>query len=147
MTTIQDYVNEGSAHWGNCTRSTGPRGGVKAHTTTAKVTGQLKTWKTRPNDFRLPVKHGMRGYGEIVPSNISQFHLPSECPLLAESDVSNERHVSRIQPVTVPMLDNREFYRVLCSCGFVGKEHFLPEETETERIDHVSASMLAESFA
>ena len=148
MTTIHDYVTEGGAHWGNCTRSTGPRGGVKTHTTFSKVTGQLKTWKTRPDDFRLPIKHGMRGYGEIVPSTISQFHLPSECPLLADvADVSNDRHVSRIQPVTVPMLANMEFYRVICSCGFVGKEHASPEVARSERVEHVSSAMLAESFA
>lgn len=25
-----------------------------------RVNGKAKTWKTRPNDFTLPVKHGLR---------------------------------------------------------------------------------------
>jgi hypothetical protein len=28
--------------------------------------GKTRTWKTRPNDFYLPVKHGLWDYGSIV---------------------------------------------------------------------------------
>ena len=111
MATIHDFNREGTAHYGNCTRSIGPRGGITEHTTSCRVTGQLKTWKTRPDDFRLPIKHGMRNYGEIVPSNIAEFHLASECPLLAAGSVANDRHVSRIQPCYAPILGNMEFHR------------------------------------
>lgn len=31
-----------------------------------RVTGQCKTWKTRPGEFRIPVKHGLRESGEIT---------------------------------------------------------------------------------
>lgn len=31
--------------------------------------GKLKTWKTRPNDFQLPVKYGIRQCFYITPSN------------------------------------------------------------------------------
>ena len=27
-----------------------------------KVNGQVKTWKTRPDDFQVPLKHGLKGY-------------------------------------------------------------------------------------
>lgn len=30
-----------------------------------RVTGRVKTWKTRPDDFRIPVVHGLRDYGYI----------------------------------------------------------------------------------
>jgi hypothetical protein len=135
---IHSAISEGSVHWGNCTREIGPRGGIKEHSTVARISGQLKTWKTRPGDFRLPVKHGMRGYGEIVPSNIAQFHLPSECPLLADGEVANNVHNVRIQTVTVPILGDREFYRALCTCGFVGKEHFFSFEAELDAKTHAS---------
>lgn len=78
-----------SAHWSaefhytgrqECRLDVGPRGGVKVTVTRCRTNGALRTWKTRPNDFRLPIKHGMRDYGEIVPSNATHFHLASECP-------------------------------------------------------------------
>lgn len=34
-----------------------------------RVNGKCKTWKTRPDDFRLPVKHGLRTYFYITPYN------------------------------------------------------------------------------
>jgi len=30
-----------------------------------KVNGVVKTWKTRPNDFRVPLKHGLKTYDYI----------------------------------------------------------------------------------
>lgn len=31
--------------------------------------GKTKTWKTRPDDFRIPVKHGLYDYGTITQDN------------------------------------------------------------------------------
>lgn len=31
-----------------------------------RVNGMLKTWKTRPDEFRLPVKNGIRSYDYIT---------------------------------------------------------------------------------
>lgn len=28
--------------------------------------GRTRTWKTRPGEFRIPIKFGLRGYGEIT---------------------------------------------------------------------------------
>lgn len=124
-------------HWGNCTREIGPRGGVKEHSTICRVTGALKTWKTRPNDFRLPIKHGMRGYGEVTPENIAQFHTPENCPLLrTDTVVANDVHNARIQTVTVPMLAGKEFYRYVCTCGSIGKEHFFTHEARMDGLAH-----------
>jgi len=46
--------------------------------------GKCKTWKTRPNAFRLPIKFGLYGHGYVEESNAEFFHLASECPLLKE---------------------------------------------------------------
>ncbi len=38
-----------------------------------RVNGKLKTWKTRPDDWQLPVKHGLYDYFYITPSNASEW--------------------------------------------------------------------------
>lgn len=35
--------------------------------------GATKTWKTRPNEFRIPIKRGLREYGYIDQRNASEF--------------------------------------------------------------------------
>ena len=35
--------------------------------------GKLKLWKTRPHDFRLPVKYGLRECFYLTPSNIHEW--------------------------------------------------------------------------
>lgn len=42
--------------------------------------GACKTWKTRPDEFRLPVKHGLRDYGYIDQTTASEFHRAEDCP-------------------------------------------------------------------
>lgn len=34
-----------------------------------RVNGKCQTWKTRPCEFRLPVKHGLYGYGYVDQQN------------------------------------------------------------------------------
>jgi hypothetical protein len=34
-----------------------------------RVTGKCKTWKTRPDEFQLPVRHGLRESFYITPAN------------------------------------------------------------------------------
>jgi hypothetical protein len=41
--------------------------------------GRTQTWKTRPGEFRIPVKYGLRDYGQITHRNADQFHLPEDC--------------------------------------------------------------------
>ena len=40
-----------------------------------KVNGKVQLWKTRPNDFKIPVKRGLYGFGYVVPSNAEWFML------------------------------------------------------------------------
>lgn len=41
-----------------------------------RKSGQLKTWKSRPDDFRQPVKYGLKTSFYITPANISEWCLP-----------------------------------------------------------------------
>ena len=38
-----------------------------------RKTGQLKTWKTRPDDFRQPIKYGLKHSFYLTPSNIADW--------------------------------------------------------------------------
>jgi hypothetical protein len=40
-----------------------------------RANGKCKTWKTRPNDFSLPVKHGLYEYGYITQDNAHAFRV------------------------------------------------------------------------
>ena len=40
-----------------------------------RVNGKVKLWKTRPNDFRVPVKHGLRNCFYLTPANINDWEL------------------------------------------------------------------------
>lgn len=40
-----------------------------------KVNGQVQTWVTRPNDFRVPLKHGLYSHGELTHENCHLFEL------------------------------------------------------------------------
>ncbi len=64
-----------------CTRTVGSRGGVTEKITHCRPSGACKTWKTRPEDFRLPVKHGLRESSAIERHNMNEWHLASDCPL------------------------------------------------------------------
>jgi hypothetical protein len=63
-----------------CRRQVGPRGGVKLTIARVRVSGQCQTWKTRPEEFRVPIKYGMYQSSEITHRNASDFHFPQDCP-------------------------------------------------------------------
>jgi hypothetical protein len=41
--------------------------------------GATQTWKTRPDEFRIPVKYGIRSYGNITNLNADGFHREDKC--------------------------------------------------------------------
>jgi hypothetical protein len=43
-----------------------------------RVNGKCKTWKTRPNEFRLPVKHGLRNCFYIDERSAWVWYDPKE---------------------------------------------------------------------
>ena len=40
-----------------------------------RVNGQVKTWKTRPDEFRVPVKRGMYEFGYVTHNDIDDYTL------------------------------------------------------------------------
>jgi len=79
--THAEAVNGDRFHYGECQAWHGPRGGQHREIEEWRRTGSTQVWKTRPGDFRVPVKFGMRDYGSITPSNVEEFHLDKSCPL------------------------------------------------------------------
>lgn len=39
------------------------------------ISGKIKTWKTRPDEFRLPLEYGLYDYGELTQENNHLFEL------------------------------------------------------------------------
>jgi len=64
------YNGVGEVYHGNLTMASGaPQ--------TWRVTGQLKVWKTRPTEFRIPIKYGMYtnyNSGYITHDNANEFY-------------------------------------------------------------------------
>jgi hypothetical protein len=67
---------------GPCMVSYGPKGGQRDYSEGWRVNGAVKTWKTRPGDFRLPIKYGYKTHhGYVTHINAAQYHFADECPL------------------------------------------------------------------
>lgn len=49
----------------------------------ARVNGKVQLWKTRPTDFRIPIKSGLYAYGNITPSVAHAWHLSAADALAA----------------------------------------------------------------
>lgn len=49
--------------------------------TRVRVNGQVKTWKTRPAEIRIPFKYGLKEYGYITEDNIHLFTLVQPDPV------------------------------------------------------------------
>ena len=81
MITKQDAMTKRYFHCGECTKVVGPRGGVKMYREEWRANGACKTWKTRPDEFRLPIKHGLYDFSYITQSNAGLFHTADDCPL------------------------------------------------------------------
>lgn len=65
-----------------CEVSVGLRGGKTVKIIYVRVSGKCQIWKTRPDEFRVPVKYGLYESYEINHKNGADFHLSNECPLL-----------------------------------------------------------------
>lgn len=49
-------------------------------------TGKTKTWKTRPGEFRIPVKFGMFGpYSYLTQNDLEDYHDNTNCPFYRNS--------------------------------------------------------------
>jgi hypothetical protein len=67
-------------HFGTCTLTIGPRGGTVDKREVWRVNGACKTWKTRPDEFSLPIKYGYKGpYHYIDHTNAAEWHRAADC--------------------------------------------------------------------
>ncbi len=59
-----------------------------------RVNGACKTWKTRPTEFRLPVKYGLKACFYITERNAADWLLndPTEEPTEADLDYAYRVH-------------------------------------------------------
>lgn len=56
-------------HGDDCAQTVtyGPRGGAQyPRTELWRRNGATQIWKTRPGEYRVPVKYGMRSYGQLI---------------------------------------------------------------------------------
>ena len=61
----------------------GPRGGATfPRTEEWRRNGATQVWKTRPGEFRIPVKYGLRSYGQLVAGDAPAWHVgrADDCP-------------------------------------------------------------------
>ena len=79
--TLAQVLHAREFHYGECKKVVGPRGGVKVTREVWRRNGMTKTWVTRPGEFRVPIKYGLRGYSYIDQFNVGEFHAAADCPL------------------------------------------------------------------
>jgi len=74
-------------HTNKCARTVGPRGGVTIVQERVRRNGMTQTWKTRPTEWRIPVKYGIsaRGQFSIRESDADRWHAAEECPLRSDA--------------------------------------------------------------
>jgi hypothetical protein len=78
--TKEDALTASEFHSG-CEASVGPRGGIKFRPMILRRNGQTVTWKTRPEDYRVPVKHGLYQFGYILPEDADLHYTRESCPV------------------------------------------------------------------
>ena len=81
MITFEQAMTSQEFHLEPCTRTVGPRGGIKETIKAYRRNGKTKTWKTRPGVFQVPVKHGLYEYGKITDTDVDRVHTRGDCPL------------------------------------------------------------------
>lgn len=84
MLTKEEIDNAYVFHQNGCYIKVGPRGGKKAYVIRFRRSGKTQYWKTRPDDFRIPIVRGLYDHWEITPQNVNLFHSMANCPIITE---------------------------------------------------------------
>ena len=87
MITKTEAMTARVFHYGECRAKVGPRGGVTISREEWRRNGQTQTWKTRPEEFRVPVKYGYSGTGQIRETDADSFHTEENCVLLITGNI------------------------------------------------------------
>lgn len=90
MLTKDQALTADTFHEGPCSFTVGPRGGTALKIHEWRRNGKTQTWKTRPEDYRVPVKHGLYAYGQLTPINAYAVHCPEDCPALQAAAAHQE---------------------------------------------------------
>ena len=141
--TKEQALLEREFHYGNCSRHIGPRGGVTVQSESWRASGSCQTWKTRPGDFRLPVKYGMHSHGEITPTTAQMFHSLSDCTLSVNGEVAKMEgeHRAFVQERYLfhdIKSGNPDLHRFLCTCGHVSQDVTFRSDAERQMTAHLS---------
>lgn len=83
MITRYQAIQMGST-WGQTTLYHVTLRNADGSATRARVNGKCKVWKTRPKDFQLPMKHGLKVCFYLTPRNAHEWMI--EDPTQAERD-------------------------------------------------------------
>ena len=83
MVTREQALTTREFHYGHCRRDVGPRGGITIRIEEWRANGACRTWKTRPAEFELPIKYGLRTCGYLHQDNADEFHTAADCPINA----------------------------------------------------------------
>lgn len=81
MVTKDQALTANEFHYGTCKRTIGLRGGVTEHTEHWRRNGATKVWSTRPDEFRVPIKYGLKKCSYLTQSDANMFHTSQDCPL------------------------------------------------------------------
>jgi len=79
MITFDQAVNSKEFHFRECKITIGPRGGQKISREIWRRNGMTQTWKTRPGEFRIPVKFGLNKCNQIWHYDADKFHAAEDC--------------------------------------------------------------------
>ncbi len=73
-------------HKNSCEIFVGVRGGITRKIENWRRNGQTQTWKTRPSEFRVPVKYGLKSTDQLTQHEAGLLHAADACPLTGISD-------------------------------------------------------------
>lgn len=88
--TKAQALTESEFHYGKCYQTFSPTGICTQHTERWRRNGQTQVWKTRPDDFRVPIKHGLKHCANITPASAVDFHTSQDCWLWSD-EATKER--------------------------------------------------------
>ena len=81
MITKEQAITCNEFHYGKCVKTIGPRGGEMVKQVVYRRNGKTQIWKTRPDEFRVPIKTGFYKTGQLTHQNSDDFHTRETCPL------------------------------------------------------------------
>jgi hypothetical protein len=95
--TREDALIATEFHFGTCKRVIGPRGGEELVQEKWRRNGETRTWKTRPNDFAIPLKFGIvcrkSNFYTLTNENDTGWHTAQGCqPVVV--DKRKDQHAS-----------------------------------------------------